>query len=99
MARSQTSTLTDNSDASVIQEIIYILDPLSLSHRLSNGYCVDWFCVYWNVHCSSHEGVFWPEGSTWHKDVVYGKTVILSRTVLSKHSLDHRTSLFTLSIV
>ena len=46
---------------------------------------MDRLCVDWNVHCSSHEGVVWPEGSAWHQNVVYGKTFILSNTVLSKH--------------
>ena len=46
---------------------------------------MDWLCIDWNVHCSSHEGVVWPEGSTWYQNVVYGKTFILSNTVLSKH--------------
>lgn len=46
---------------------------------------MDRLCVDWNVHCSSHEGVVWAEGSAWHQNVVYGKTVILSNTVLPKH--------------
>ena len=46
---------------------------------------MDRLCINWNVHCSSLEGVVWPEGSTWYQNVVYGKTFILSNTVLSKH--------------
>ena len=46
---------------------------------------MDRLCINWNVHCSSHEGVFWPEGSAWYQNVVYGKTFILSNKVLSKH--------------